>query len=85
MSTVNISLPESMRPFIERMVVKGGFGSADEYVQRLVSEDQKRASQERLEALLLEGIESGPSVEMTQEYWAEKKARLLEQIGNTNE
>lgn len=80
MTTMNISLPDSMRTFIEQKVAQGGYSTASEYIRQLVREDQKRATQERLEALLMEGIESGPSIEITPDYWAQKKAKLLKLI-----
>jgi antitoxin ParD1/3/4 len=80
MTTLNISLPDSMRTFIEQQVSQSGYSTASEYIRQLVRADQKRAAQERLEALLLEGIESGPPIEATPEYWAEKKARLLKEF-----
>ncbi len=80
MTTMNISLPDSMRMFIEQKITQGGYSTASEYIRQLVREDQKRAAQERLEALLMEGIESGPSIEITPEYWAQKKAKLLKLI-----
>jgi antitoxin ParD1/3/4 len=76
MTTLNISLPDSMRTFIEQQVSQGGYSTASEYIRQLVRTDQKRAAQERLEALLLEGIESGPPVEMTAEHWEELKRRV---------
>jgi antitoxin ParD1/3/4 len=80
MTTMNISLPEPMRAYVEQQVAQGGFSTASEYIRQLVREDQKRAAKERLESLLMEGIESGPAVEITDEYWAEKKAKLLKLI-----
>jgi antitoxin ParD1/3/4 len=71
MITMKISLPDSMRAFIEQKVAQGGYSTASEYIRELVREDQKHAAQERLEALLLEGIESGPSHEMTAGDWEE--------------
>jgi antitoxin ParD1/3/4 len=80
MTTLNISLPEPMRAYVDQQVAQGGYSTASEYIRQLVREDQKRAAKERLEVLLMEGIESGPSVEITDEYWAEKKAKLLKLI-----
>ena len=77
MTTMNISLPDSMRAFIEQKVARGGYSTASEYIRQLVREDQKRATQERLETLLLEGIESGERIEGNAEYWAQKRAKLL--------
>jgi antitoxin ParD1/3/4 len=76
MTTMNISLPDSMRAFIEQKIAQGGYSTASEYIRQLVRDDQKRAAQERLEALLLEGIESGPSREMTAEDWDELRRRV---------
>ena len=76
MTTLNISLPDSMRTFIEQKVAQGGYSTASEYIRQLVRDDQKRAAQERLETLLMEGLESGPSREMTAEDWDELRRRV---------
>jgi antitoxin ParD1/3/4 len=80
MTTLNISLPDSMRTYIETTVAQGGYSTASEYIRQLVREDQKRAAKERLEALLMAGIESGPAVEITDDFWADKKAKLLKLV-----
>ena len=80
MTTMNISLPDSMRAFIEQKVAQGGYSTVSEYIRQLVREDQKRAAQERLEALLMEGIESGERIEGGAEYWAQKRAKLLRSV-----
>jgi antitoxin ParD1/3/4 len=76
MTTMNISLPDAMRTFIEQKIAQGGYSTASEYIRQLVREDQKRAAQERLETLLMEGIESGPSREMTADDWEELRRRV---------
>ncbi|MBI4584321.1 MAG: type II toxin-antitoxin system ParD family antitoxin [Planctomycetes bacterium] len=70
MTTLNVSLPENMRKWIEARVAEGRFSSASEYLRSLVREDQKRTADEQLEKLLLEGLES-TSTEMTPEDWKE--------------
>jgi antitoxin ParD1/3/4 len=77
MTTMNISLPDSMRAFIEQKVPQGGYSTASEYIRQLVREDQKRAAQERLETLLMEGINSGERIEGGPDYWVKKRAKLL--------
>jgi antitoxin ParD1/3/4 len=76
MTTLNISLPESMRTYIEETVTNGGYSTASEYIRQLVREDQKRAAKERLEVLLMEGIESGSPSEMTTADWDELRRRV---------
>ena len=80
MTTLNISLPDSMRTFIDEKVAQGGYSTASEYIRQLVRDDQKRAAQERLETLLMEGLESGVPIEITDDYWANKKAALLKRV-----
>jgi len=76
MRTLNISLPDSMRTFIDRQVDKGGYGTASEYLRSLIREAKKRQMEDRLEELLVEGMESGPGIEANPKYWAGKRARL---------
>lgn len=75
-TTMNISLPEAMREYVESQVAQGCFSSTSEYFRALVRDDQKRKNQERLEALLLEGLDSGEPIEVTHE-WLEKKRQEL--------
>lgn len=70
MATITISLPESMKTFIEEQVSREGFGTVSEYLRALVRDEQKRRAQVRLESLLLEGLQS-EAAEMTREDWAE--------------
>lgn len=69
MMSLNISLPEAMRTFIDEQVKTGGYGTASEYLRELIRDDQKRKSEERLEALLLEGLASGAPTELSSEDW----------------
>ena len=69
MMSLNISLPDTMRAFIDEQVKSGGYGTASEYLRELIREDQKRKAEEKLEALLLEGLASGAPMELMQEDW----------------
>ena len=80
MATMTISLPEPMREFVESEVTKGNYGSASELFREMVRERQKRQAQERLETLLLEGLESGQSIEVTQEYLNQRREQLLKTL-----
>ncbi len=68
MTSLNISLPESMREFVEAQVASGGYGTASEYIRDLIRHEQKRRAEAKLEALLLEGL-NGPARELTDEDW----------------
>ena len=83
METMNIALPESMKHFVQERVTADGYSSVSEYVRDLIRADQKRKATERIDALLLEGLESGEPIPVTPEYWEEKKRRLAERIAKT--
>jgi antitoxin ParD1/3/4 len=68
MESVNISLPEPLMRFLDAQIATGRYGSASEYVRELIREDEKRKAEERVEALLLEGLE-GEESELTSGDW----------------
>ena len=69
MKSINISLPDTMRDYIEKQVADGGYSTISEYFRELVRQDQKRRDKERLETLLLEGLNSGNATPLTEEDW----------------
>lgn len=82
MSSVNISLPDSLRVFVERRTEEQGYGTISDYFRELILKDQKREGEARLETLLLEGLNSGDPIEVTPEYIGAKLQRLVEQYAN---
>lgn len=78
MASLNISLPQSMKDFVEGQVESAGFSTPSEYIRSLIRDDQKRRSDEKLEALLLEGLNSGEPIEITPEFWERKRTQLIE-------
>lgn len=69
MPTMNISLPDAMKQFIEGQVAEGGYSSVSEYVRALVRDAQHQHAKARLEALLLEALDSGDATVMTPGDW----------------
>ena len=61
-------------------VTEGGYSSVSEYMRELIRADQKRKVEERIDTLLLEGLDSGQPIPVTAEYWEEKKRRLTERL-----
>jgi antitoxin ParD1/3/4 len=68
MESMNISLPDPLKQFVEGQIATGRYSSASEYVRELIREDEKRKAQERLEALLLEGL-GGEETVLTKADW----------------
>jgi antitoxin ParD1/3/4 len=69
-----------MRTYIEEKVAAGGYSSVSEYFRELVRQDQKRQAAERLEAMLLEGLNSGNATEMTPDDWEDIRQAVRERI-----
>ena len=80
MTTINISLPDSMRNFINERVAKDGYSTTSEYIRHLIRQELERVSQARVEALLLEGLDSGDAVEITDEWWDQKRTQLIKKL-----
>lgn len=70
MPTMNISLPDPMKDFVEEEVQAGSYGSVSEYIRGLVRAAQERKAEERLSQLLLAGLHSGDGLEATPEFWS---------------
>jgi antitoxin ParD1/3/4 len=73
MTTLTISLPDTLKDFIEREVHAKGYGNISEYVRGLLREAQRKEEDERLEALLLEGLTTGGEAPLNREFWRELK------------
>lgn len=80
MQTMNISLPDQLKEFVDQQISTGRYSSVSEYVRGLIREDERRKAQERLESLLMEGIRSGEPTEFTREDWGEIRREALKQL-----
>ncbi|MGB6554539.1 MAG: type II toxin-antitoxin system ParD family antitoxin [Candidatus Binataceae bacterium] len=76
MTSLNVSLPKPLKDYIEDRVSAGGYSTPSEYVRDLIREDRKRRGQQKLESMLLEGLESGPSIKVDEKFWVERHKRL---------
>ncbi|NCO34842.1 MAG: hypothetical protein AUJ92_00755 [Armatimonadetes bacterium CG2_30_59_28] len=81
MATLIISIPDSQKDFVERQINGGQCATPSDYVEELIRLDERRKAREKLEALLLEGLDSGPVEEVTPEYWESKRAEIVRRYG----
>lgn len=81
---MNISVPESMKKFVEEKIQKDGYGTASEYVRELIREDQKRDAEQQLHDLLLKGLNS-PKTEVNDELWAHIRQQVEERFAKQPE
>jgi antitoxin ParD1/3/4 len=62
MATMNVSLPDPMKDWVEAQAQTGRYSNASDYVRDLIRRDQERADKlHELQKLIAEGIESGIS------------------------
>lgn len=77
MASLNISLPQTLKDYVEDQVRDSGYSTPSEYVRELLRQDQHRRAEQKLEALLLEGLNSGDPIKITPEYWESKRKQLV--------
>ena len=73
MSTMNISLPDSLKSFVDEQVARRGYGTSSEYVRELIRKDQDR---KRLRAMILQGATSGLAAPVDADYFESLRARV---------
>lgn len=73
MGTMNISLPDPLREFVDEQVRQRGYGTSSEYVRDLIRKDQERT---RLRSVLLEGAASQPAGTADREYFDNLRKRV---------
>jgi antitoxin ParD1/3/4 len=76
MQTMNISLPDPLKKFVDDRLQEGRYSSASEFMRELIREEEKRWAGDQLEAFLLEGMQ-GPSTPMTKDDWADIRAEAI--------
>ena len=62
-TTMNVSLPDTMKSFVEERLANDGYGTISEYIRELIRADQKRREEEKLEALLLQRLQGDTEFE----------------------
>lgn len=73
MTTMNISLPDSLKSFVDDQVGARGYSTSSEYVRELIRRDRDR---QRFRGLLLEGAESPPAAEADVDYFDRLRDRV---------
>ena len=72
MATLNVLMPDELQTFIENRVNTGEYQSVSDYLRDLISHDH-----EKMDRLLMEGIESGKATPLDMSALQKKAAALL--------
>jgi antitoxin ParD1/3/4 len=73
MSTMNISLPETLKTFVDGQVAERAYGMSSEYVRELIRKDQ---DSQHLRGLLLAGAASQPGKGVDAKYFDALRSRV---------
>ena len=77
MATMNISLPEQLKSFVDEQVERRGYGTSSEYVRDLIRRDEER---ERLRGLRLAGAGSPVGEPAGPEYFDGLRRRVRQPV-----
>ncbi len=70
---MNISLPETLKSFVDEQVAGRGYGTSSEYVRELIRDDQDR---QQLRGLMLAGASSAPTKAVDEAYFDDLRQRV---------
>ena len=70
---MNISLPDTLKSFVDEQVNQGSYGTSSEYVRELIRKDQDRL---HLRGVLLAGAASAPAAPATPAYFEGLRDRV---------
>ena len=74
MATMNVSLPDPMREWVNTQVKGGEYANVSDYIRDLIRHDQQR--RQALENAIREGLESGRSPRKAEDIMKAAKVRL---------
>lgn len=80
MATMNISLPDELKQFVDQQVAEGAYGSSSEYLRELIRQRQREKAAAFLRQLIAEGMASGPSEPVTAETFEQMRKELRERM-----
>jgi antitoxin ParD1/3/4 len=82
MQTMNISLPETLKDFVDQQIAAGRYSTASEYVRELIRNDEKQKAEDQLSTLLREGLQSDETA-LTRDDWKAIRAEALARVKQT--
>lgn len=75
MTTMNISLPDALKAFVDQQVSARGYSTSSEYVRELIRKDR---DVQRLREMLLEGADSAATAPVDADYFQGLRDRVMQ-------
>ncbi len=79
MATMNISLPDELKQFVDQQVAEHAYGSSSEYLRELI---RKQRDVEKLRGVLLDGANSGPATAMEPDFFDKMRKRAQDRAAD---
>lgn len=76
MVELQITLASEASEFVNQQIASGRYSTPSEVLNAIVEEARVRAGKAKLAALLKEGLDSGPPIEVTDEWLRQQRAEL---------
>lgn len=77
MATMNVSLPDPMKEWVEAQARTGRYSNASDYVRDLIRKDQERNDKiAAMQRFVADGLESGEGERSQESLFAAARARL---------
>jgi len=80
MADICISLPDALLQFLQSQVATGRYRDETDYIRALLS--HARCGRDRLDVLLVEGLDSGAPAEATSDDWSELRKTVHHALAN---
>lgn len=75
MATLHLNVPDEVKALAEARAAESGYTRVEDYVTSLVRADATQDLSEEMEQAVLDGLNSGPAVDVTPRFWTDLKAR----------
>jgi antitoxin ParD1/3/4 len=77
MTQITVELPDELAIQIQSQIAEGEFSNLSEYVVYLLQQEQSQLRSTELEKMFLAGLDSGELIEITDQWWEQKRRKTL--------
>ena len=77
MQQVTLELSDDLFLHIQQQIEQGVFNNINEYLLYLLNQDKAQHQSLQLEKMLIEGLDSGETIEVTEDWWEAKRQQLF--------
>jgi antitoxin ParD1/3/4 len=77
MTQITVELPDELAIQIQSQIAQREFNNLGEYVVYLFQQEQSQLRSTELEKMFLAGLDSGELIEITDQWWEQKRQETL--------